>query len=316
MNLRCCVPILVALLLACHGGGSAPSPADATAATTDTAQENGIVVAALEPASHASASVIGYATVLDPSELFSAAAQYAAADAQRRQFAAQVEVSRVALERQQLLNADDKNVSDRAVQEAAALATTNAASLQATEASLSAIRIAARQRWGATLANGAIGQVAWARTLQSGEAALLELAFTSEGTTPPATAIVRSAGGRERTARFLGASPRADARLQRTAFDYLVSPAVEFPIGLSIEVQGRSTASAAGVLVPSRSVVWDNGVATVFVEERAGEYTPRPISAAIRAEEGFIESDLAVGTRVVVEGAQQLLSARHKPASE
>jgi hypothetical protein len=307
---------MVAVLLACHGGGRAPEPADATAATTDTAQENGIVVAALEPASHASTSVIGYATVVDSSELFSAAAQYAAADAQRRQLAAQVDVSRVALERQRLLNADDKNVSDRAVQEAAATATANVAAMQASEASLAAIRIAARQRWGATLASGAIGQVAWARSLQNGEAALLEVAFIGEGATPPATIVVRSGGGGERAARFLGASPRADARLRHPAFDYLVSPAAEFPIGLSIEVQGRSTAAAAGVLVPARAVVWDSGVATVFVEERAREFTPRPISAAIRAEEGFIERNLAVGTRVVVQGAQQLLSARHKPAAE
>jgi hypothetical protein len=36
----------------------------------------------------------------------------------------------------------------------------------------------------------------------------------------------------------------------------------------------------------------------------------------VRVEEGFIERDLPPGTRVVVAGAQQLLSQIHKPEAE
>jgi membrane fusion protein, multidrug efflux system len=309
----------VAAMAACHRGESATdddeSPAAPPAAVaTNTAQENGIQVVALQPASQASPSVIGYASVIDASELFSSVSQYAAADAQRRQFAAQLEASRAALARQQILNADDKNVSDRAVQEAAARAATDAASLQAAVASSAAIESAARQRWGATLAAGAIHGSAWSRAVLRGEAALIELAFTGDAP-PPATLTLQSAARRPRTARFLAASPRVDARLQHAAYDYLVSPAAEFPVGLSIEVTGQEEAQA-GVLVPTAAVVWDNGVATVFVEQGPGHYAPRPISAALRAGEGFIERDLPPGTRVVVSGAQQLLSQIHKPAAE
>jgi multidrug efflux system membrane fusion protein len=307
----------IVALIACHRGESAPAAQSVDTATdtaTDTAQENGILAVALQPASQASPSVIGYATVLDASELFSAVDQYVGADGRRRQFAAQLEASRAALARQQILNADDKNVSDRAVQEAAAAAAADAASLRAAEASSAAIESAARQRWGATIASGSIHGSAWSRALLRGDAALVELAFTGDAP-PPATLTLQSAAHRPRTARFLAVSPRVDARLQRAAYDYLVSPAAEFPVGLSIEVTGRADA-AAGVLVPTRAVVWDNGTATVFVEDRAGHYAPRPISAAVRVDEGFIERDLPPGTRVVVAGAQQLLSQIHKPAAE
>jgi hypothetical protein len=314
MSIRWLLLVFVAAFAACRGAESGAPAAESTAASTDTAQENGIVVIALQPASHATPTVIGYATVVDIGELFSSASQYAAADAQHRQFAAQLEASRTALARQQLLNADNKNASDRAVQEAAAVAATDAASLRAADANRAAIENVARQRWGATLASGVIHGSAWATALQRGDAALLELAFTGDAP-PPVTVVVRSGSRRQRTARLLAASPRVDARLQHAAHNYLASPGAEFPVGLSIEVTGRG-AAANGVLVPARAVVWDNGVATVFVEKHAGEYDALAITATTRADEGFIEPGLAPGTRVVVEGAQQLLSQRHKPAAE
>ncbi|MBV9494181.1 MAG: hypothetical protein JOZ54_08040 [Acidobacteria bacterium] len=309
--------LLLALALpACHRDTPADEKAaPPAAAETDMAKENGIVVAPLEPATHATPTVIGFGTIVDVSDLFATASQYATAESQRRQFASHLDATRAELERSRALNADNKNISDRALQDAAAAAEADAAQLRAAEASLVAIESAARQKWGPTLAAGAVRQSSWARSLLNGQASLLELAFQSDAT-PPATVTVRSAGGRERVVHLLGAAPRVDARLQHAAFDYLATPASEFPVGLSVEVLARPANATNGALVPSRAVVWDDGAATVFVETSPEKYEPKRIAATTRVDEGFVENGLAIGTRVVVEGAQQLLSERHKPAAE
>jgi hypothetical protein len=300
------------LTLACHKA-EAPAPVTATEAPAIDTKTNGIVVAALQPAANVTTGTIGYATVVDLTDLFASASQYAAAQAQRQQAAARVQSSNAELARQRILNADNHNISDRALQETAAGAASDAATLHGADTSLTSIDNAVRQRWGTVLANGVLRQTAWARGLLRGDSALLEVAFSTAGA-PPATISVQSSTGQQRSARFIGTAPRVDARLQRAAYHYLAGPASEFPVGMSIELAGR-TGATSGVLVPASAVVWANGVATVFVEESAGHFTAHPIDASARAAEGFVV-DLPPGTRVVVEGAQQLLSEQNKPAAE
>jgi len=103
-------------------------------------------------------------------------------------------------------------------------------------------------------------------------------------------------------------TPRVNARLLRASHYYLIAPASAFPVGMTIDIRG-TRASAKGVVVPASAVVWVNGVATVFVEDTPEHYSKHPISATTHVPEGFIEASLAPGTRVVVEGAQQLLAA-------
>lgn len=276
--------------------------ADETAAAPEPKKEAaaiGIVTAALAPATNVQPQLIGYATVVDLSELFASASQYAAADAQLQQAAAHLQSTNAELQRQRVLNADDHNISDRVLQETASAAASDAASVRAAEASVRAAQSAARQRWGAVLANGVIGNAPWARGLASGDTAVLEVAFNGDGP-PPATIQVQS-----RTAHYLARTPRVNARLLRASHYYLAAPASEFPVGLTIDLHAVP-ASVNGVIVPAAAVVWVNGAATVFVEDRPSHYEPHTITASTHVAEGYVETSLAPGTRVVVQGAQQL----------
>jgi hypothetical protein len=96
-----------------------------------------------------------------------------------------------------------------------------------------------------------------------------------------------------------------NARLLRASHYYLASPASEFPVGLTIDLHGTAS-NSTGVIVPAAAVVWLNGVATVFVEDRPSHYEPHPIAATNHVPEGYVETSLTPGTRVVVQGAQQL----------
>ncbi|MEA2463182.1 MAG: hypothetical protein QOJ98_929 [Acidobacteriota bacterium] len=286
--------LLLVAALACHHAEETetPQPKKETAAI-------GIVTTALAPATDVQPQLIGYATVLDLSELFASASQYAAADAQRQQAAARLQSTNAELQRQRVLNADDHNISDRVLQETAAVAASDAAAVRAAEASVRAAQNAARQRWGPVLANGVINNAAWARGLANGDTAVLEVAFNAEGA-PPAAIRVQS-----RTARYLARTPRVNARLLHASHYYLAAPAAEFPVGLSIDLYA-GPASASGVIVPAAAVVWVNGAATVFVEDRPSHYEPHTITAATHVAGGYVETSLVPGTRVVVQGAQQL----------
>lgn len=291
------IAFLLLAVMACHP--AAVDEDDAAASTPKPKQPSlGIVTAELRPATNVQPQLIGYATVLDLSELFASASQVAAADAQRQQAAAHLQSTNAELRRQRVLNADDHNISDRVLQETAAAAAFDAASVHAAEVSLRAAQNAAQQRWGATLANGVIANAGWAHGLANGGTSVLEVAFNGDGA-PPATVQVQS-----RTARHLARTPRVNARLLRASHYYLVAPASEFPIGMTIDLHG--SASTRGVIVPAAAVVWVNGAATVFVEDKPSHYEPHTITAASHVAGGYLDTSLPPGTRVVVQGAQQL----------
>jgi hypothetical protein len=289
---------LLLAAMACHQA-AAPDDDAKEAESKSVKAPIGIVTAELQPSTNVKPQLIGYATVVDVSELFASAAQYAAAAAQRQQAAAHFESTSAELQRQRVLNADDHNISDRAVQETAAVAASDAAAVRAAEASLSATRNAARQRWGTVLADGVMANADWARGLASGQAALLEVAFNTDAV-PPSTIRAQS-----HTARYLAATRRADARLLRASHYYLAAPASAFPTGMTIEV-GASAGSPSAAIVPASAVIWVNGTATVFVEDLPAHYAPHTITAATHVPEGYVETSLPAGTRVVVQGAQQL----------
>jgi len=311
--------ILLFLVLACAPKSEEPQPPKTTsdeASVTmpeETARQNGITVVALQPASRQSTVVIGNAAVVDVTDLVNAASLHAAALAQRDQAAAHLQASRATLERLRALNADDHNVSDRALQEAAAAAASDEASVRSADVSALAAEAAARQRWGAVLARGIIGGAPWARQLASREAVLIEAAFTSEAA-PPQQIQITGAMGRPVLARHLAVSPRVDARLQKPVHDYL-APASELPVGLIAGIHAPLT-SRGGVLVPKDAVVWHGPQALVFVEDRPGHYVQHPISAQTPLDGGFLETSLQPGARVVTAGAQQLLSEQNKPEVE
>ena len=310
--------VLLFLVLAC-GPKSEEEPAEAAKTTSDassvtmpreTARQNGIAVIALQPASQQSTVIIGNATVVDVTDLVNTVSQVAAARAQRDQATARLQASRATLERLRALNADDHNVSDRAVQEAAAAAASDEASVRSADVSALAAEGAARQRWGAVLARGVIGGTPWARQLASRESVLVEAAFTGDAV-PPQMIQITGAMGRLVTARHLAVSPRVDARLQRPVHDYL-APAPELPVGLITNIHAPIT-SHGGVLVPKDAVVWHGAQALVFVEDRPGHYVQHPIRAQTPLDGGFLETSLQAGTRIVTTGAQQLLSEQNKP---
>jgi hypothetical protein len=83
------------------------------------------------------------------------------------------------------------------------------------------------------------------------------------------------------------------------------------PPGTALVAQlPASDDSAVGVRVPHAAVVYSDGAACVWVEQAPGVFESRPVSLSRAVDEGWIASSgLHPGERIVIRGAQQLLSA-------
>ena len=70
-----------------------------------------------------------------------------------------------------------------------------------------------------------------------------------------------------------------------------------------------------GVVVPAAAVVWWQGRAWVYVEERPGRFVRRVVATGAPVAGGlFVTGGVVAGDRVVVRGAQMLLSEEGRGA--
>ena len=282
-----------------------------TLVTLDTATlaRSGIVVAPLAPASLARQQQ-AFATVVDLRDLFDTQKTYVIAKAEGERAAAELVVSQREYERLRALNADHKNVSDKAVE--AAYATYRGAQANA-ESALNAVQIAsatAEQQFGAALAQRAIstGGLAAFTTRQQ---VVLQVSFPSDAASAaPPQITVTAPDGRLVSARLLGTAGRTDPKLQGRTFLY-IAPGTSAGLlpGMNVQVYLATGSVSGGVLIPTSAVVWTQGTSWVYLEQQAGKFARRPVPLDSPTPNGwFVTTGFMPGERVVVTGAQLILS--------
>lgn len=276
-------------------------------------QAEGVQLAALQPATEAP-SVEGIATVRDPASLLATAADLASAEAQSHAAAATAAAARAQSARLTTLRPQGY-VALSEVQATAAQATAAEAQHAAAVAQLGALQAAAHARWGKALADlAARGTPALADYAQ-GRATLIELALPpGTDVAPTATITLHLAGSGALPATLLGPAPQADAVVQGPTYFYRA-------VGGSLRAGQRITASVPlpqparqGVRVPAAAVLWYAGQPWVYAEIAPGQFRRQPLPAAAQDAQGwFVASGLRSGERVVVRGAELLLSQELKP---
>lgn len=132
-----------------------------------------------------------------------------------------------------------------------------------------------------------------------------------EGGAPPARVTLHpgeGAGGVAGT--LVGAAPQADETSRRAAFLYRAAhgwPGAR--PGVPIRATYGAGAPRQGVRVPAAAVVQWDGLTWAFVEVAPGQFVRRPLAGARALDGGwFADGDWTRGARVVVRGAQALLS--------
>jgi membrane fusion protein, multidrug efflux system len=232
--------------------------------------------------------------VADPLAFASAAADYETARAAAA-------ASQAELERTQKLAAQD-NASARVVETAQAAAAKDRFALQAAKAKFTG-------DWGVQLATQA-NLAAYAEQLQTDDIALVKITLPS-GTFPKPLSqsaqieIFNNGGAVAGSfADDLGIDPAT--QMQTLLFSVKQKLPRNVAVTGNLKISGEPV---AGVTVPASAVLRHENKGWVFVQTGAAEFTREEIQLNRAADGGFFSAELSATNRVVVTGAQTLLSA-------
>jgi hypothetical protein len=282
---------------------------------------SGIQVTPLQTATHYAATR-AFGSVVAIEGLVELRARYQSALAEVNVAHSSLANAQQEFERLQLLNKDNRNVSDRAVQAAESTLKSEKARLVAAETQVAGLRDSLRQQWGETLAKLAM-QAETADTfgrLLRYQDVLVKVTLAFDASPDVRTSLfVMPIGGQGGAvkAQLVSAAPQADTTVQGKTYFYR-APADSLRVGMRVSAQlTREDAALSGVIVPHAAVVWFSNKAWVYQKIAADKFIRREINTDIEASQGLLNgwfntSGIAEGDEVVTSGAQLLLSEELK----
>jgi hypothetical protein len=291
---------------------TASQPAAETAHTLDEAaiRMGGIVAAPLKSISHRQV-VQALGVVLSIQELNDLHNNYAAVKAQAEVAQTTANASRKEYERLKTLNADNRNVSDKAVQAAETVWRSDESREKAAVEALHTVEQNAKQQWGITLAKAIVSNAPLFRRVSEQQDVLVQVTLSGAYLASPPHAIrLQSPMGEFVEAVLISPSPRTDQRFQGESLFYS-APAQKTGLvpGMSLSAYLPVGPEEQGYLVPETAVVWWQAKAWVYFEESKGHYVKQELPTVGSVNDGwFVPKRFAEGKPVVVTGAQLLLS--------
>lgn len=236
-------------------------------------------------------------------------------------------------QRLKTLNEDDKNVSDRAVQEALAMVNADKASVTSSQLQLKNLHTNTKLQWGEALA-----KLAFEDTLAPHLASLLDRRNVLIQVSLPLNTATPKAGSTVNVTPFNVTSLNESTSLIKAIYIspasssdssdfgktfYYSAPAELLRIGMRINVNISNNASdvASGAIIPNTAVVWYAGKPWAYFKQgqnKAGldQFVRKPISADSEVgsgiDSGWFNQGVDENSEVVVSGAQLLLSEEFK----
>ena len=225
-------------------------------------------------------------------------------------------------QRLKTLNNDDKNVSDKVVQDALALVNADKGAILANELHLKNLKSQLALQWGEPLAKLASGSplAPHLAGLLSRKYVLLQLSLPNNSAAPTVgesltiTPLNESAAI---TAVYVSPATQSDATLSGKTF-YYSAPAELLRIGMRVQASaiaskvGTSIVPESGAVIPNSAVVWHGGKAWAYFKQSGERFVRKPIATETEVDGGWFNADLDANTEVVVNGAQLLLSEEFK----
>jgi hypothetical protein len=249
--------------------------------------------------------VTAYGVILDPAPL-------AALDAQLVAAGAAFDASRAEYTRAKLLHSEKQNVSLKDFQIAQAR-------FQSDQAQFNLLAQRLTDEWG-----DAVAAMAPAARAELVAALIKRAAAIGRVSLPPGESLAQIPARAETTvlgysgplgAKSIWYAPTVDPNLQGQGFMLRVE-AKGFPLRPGAAVTARLESSAAserGVMVPSAAVVRTGDATFAYVQTAPTKFERRGITSLDPVADGwFVTGSFAVGDRVVVTGAQALLSQEFK----
>lgn len=274
-----------------------------------TRRRSGIAVSGLSPAPY---QVLrrGYGVVLEPTGLIALNGSYASARAQLQIARARLAASKTVSDRARILYRNQQNVSLAQLQSAEAALQTDQASLAAADQQVRTLAATAAQDFGPVLGQALLdGADATTRLIEQKDFLLQVTLPADVSLVPPSLATIQLQDGSALTVRFISPAARTDPRLQGMSFLY-GAPASRFVLpGMNLPVSLASGGIGQGLAVPPTAIVWWQDRAWVYRQVGDGRFARTPISTSVRSDDGgTVVEGLPADTRIVIQGAQLLLS--------
>lgn len=274
----------------------------------ETQARSGIAISPLTKARHRE-EVRGYGLVLDASELTAFYNNLISTKARIEKGEASLNASRREYERLKSLNAD-KNISDKALEGADAVRRSDEAALNELMESTRTFEDSMSQKWGKVAARWVMEGGAPFKRLSGLDDFLVQVTLPQgmEINNPPDVIHIQGAGNAGISARFVSPAPRTDPRIQGIGLLYIASGKGIVP-GMSVAASLPAGKEVSGVIIPDTAVVWWQGKGWAYVQKDSNRFVRREVPADAPAGGGwFVEKWFSEGERVVVRGAQMLLS--------
>jgi multidrug efflux pump subunit AcrA (membrane-fusion protein) len=220
-------------------------------------------------------------------------------------------------QRLKTLNEDDKNVSDRAVQEALAAVNADKANITASELQLKNLQNRMRLQWGEALAKLAFNEKLppHLENLLNRKNVLIQASLPLSNATPKAGSSIAVTPLNESSspikAIYVSPASTSDSNGFGKTF-YYSAPADQLRIGMRVNVEAAASDSTNGIIIPSSAVVWYAGTPWAYFKQGNDQFVRNPISADTEVEAGWFNQGLDANSEVVVNGAQLLLSEEFK----
>ena len=282
-----------------------------TVVTLDAAtMRNGGIETALLPETRIRVPVTGYGTVLDLRPLADLASRVVTARADRDIAAARLAASGTAYRRAKGLYHDRQNISAAQFQAAEAALRIDQAGLTAAESRLSTVGMTAIQAWGPILGQAVTDGSPLLAHLLNRQDVLVQVTLPPDRTlaAAPPGATAGGPGGAPVALALVSPAARTDPRIQGASFFYTAPGASGLLPGAAIVVRLPAGPVLKGVDIPSSAVVWWQGQSWIYLQSDSDRFVRRAISGIPAEDGGTLVSGLPVPTRVVVRGAQALLS--------
>lgn len=259
-----------------------------------------------------------YATVIDLQPLFDLRNRYAAARADRDSVRVHADASRLQYERTRILFQDDHNASEKSLQDAQVIMQSDQAKLQAAETMQNGLDAILRQQYGNALALAAVAaHSALSDRLLGGHAAIARVTLPRDSlASAPKEITIDGSDGQPNRAHKLSPSPLVDPAVQGNPYLYLVDNTL--PIGMHtlahVPLREIYAAGVSGFRIPEAAIVWYGGQSWAYVKTDLNHFTRRNVpNGPSTQRELFVTNGFSAGDKVVIGGAQLLLSEELRP---
>lgn len=221
-------------------------------------------------------------------------------------------------QRYKQLNDDDKNVSDKALQEAQLLVINDQTHIKTTQAQLKALNDTIVAQWGQPLAtlvtqHPSPGPL---HDLLMQKKVLVQVSFPLNFKAPEGNSSILITPIQDEItpirADYVSQSIQTDiSNIGKTYF--YSAPADYLRVGMRVNVvPAQASSSLKGVLVPNQAIAWHGGMAWIYVKTKPDTFLRKPVASDIELDNGWFDNSLTPGTEVVIRGAQLLLSEEFK----